>query len=212
MGLLLLRELLLWFLSLLLSLLLPLLSLLRSDELHVTNDMGETALVREEDIASSASSAGSVCCCFCCNREVVVAARVGDGRLFDDEAVAALMTRVVDASWFSVDDNTDFGVPARLPSPLRRRPPVARPTSSPMRTVTVAASVMPLFRRRRRRRPTAVAPSPSGTLRRRGRCDDISSEGDGEGSLARCRLRGHGRAGERGRWRGELEAMMIWSV
>ena len=91
LGLLLLRELLLWFLSLLLSLLLPLLSLLRSDELHVTNDMGETALVREEDIASSASSAGSVCCCFCCNREVVVAARVGDGRLFDDEAVAALI-------------------------------------------------------------------------------------------------------------------------
>ena len=122
LGLLLLRELLLWFLSLLLSLLLPLLSLLRSDELHVTNDMGETALVREEDIASSASSAGSVCCCFCCNREVVVAARVGDGRLFDDEAVAALMTRVVDASWFSVDDNTDFEVPARLPSPLRRLP------------------------------------------------------------------------------------------
>ena len=138
--------------------------------------------------------------------EVVVTARVGDGRLFDDEAVAALMTRVVDASWFSVDDNTDFGVPARLPSPLRRRPPVARPTSSPMRTVTVAdaASVMPLFRRRRRHRPTAVAPSPSGTLRRRGRCDDISSEGDGEGSLARRRLRGHGRAGERGRWRGRV--------
>ena len=113
------------------------------------------------------------------------------------------LRQVVD-EWFAVDDNTDFGVPAQLPSPLRRRLPVARPTSSPMRTVTVAdaASVMPLFRRRRR--PTAVAPSPSGTLRRRGRCDDISSEGDGEGLLACRRLRGHGRAGERGRWRGRV--------
>jgi hypothetical protein len=147
--------------------------------------------------------------------EVVVAARVGDGLLFDDDAVAALMTRVVDASWFSVDDNTDFGVPARLPSPLRRRPPVARPTSSPMLTVTVAdaASVMPLFPCRRRRRPTAVAPSPSGTLRRRGRCDDILAAKE----TARDRLLAAASEDTDVPARedvggGELEAMMIWSV
>ena len=88
----------------------------------------------------------------------------GDGCLFNDEAAAASTTQVaVDASRFSVDDGTYFGVPVHLPSPLRRQPLAARSTLSPMRTVAdAAASVMPLFRCRRQ--PTVAPLSPSGLL------------------------------------------------